>query len=127
MKKNVFYRIPFLLAVSATLLGLITASDAQHVPARRSMEGGRLVIWRIPGLGNDLIVEVRVDSRLAGNITYGQHFETILAPGHHTVSVRALPQPWPREPFSIALDVKSGGLYNFTAKGGTLQLILVRS
>jgi hypothetical protein len=128
MKKDPFHRIPFfLLTIGAILLSSVVTSDGQRVRTRGSENGGRLIIWRIPGLGNDLIVDVQIDGRSAGTINYGQHFETTLSPGRHTVSVRAFPQPWPREPFTITLDVKPGALYNFTAKGGTLQLILVRS
>jgi hypothetical protein len=124
MKKYPFRTISFLLLAGALLLSSVAPCDAQR---GRSQEGGRLVIWRIPGLGNDLIVDVRIDGKPAGAINYGQHFETILFPGGHVVSVRALPQPYPRPPFAITIDVKPGHLYNFTAKGGTDQLILVRS
>jgi hypothetical protein len=124
MKKYPFRTVSFLLLAGALLLSNVAPCDAQRV---RGQEGSRLVIWRIPGLGNDLIVDVRIDGRPAGAVNYGQHFETILSPGRHVVSVRALPQPYPRPPFAITIDVKPGQLYNFTAKGGTDQLILVKS
>jgi hypothetical protein len=120
--------IAFLLfAACAAALVFSTTSGAQHVRRSGGTGSGRLVIWRIPGLGNDLIVGVTIDGRRAGNINYGAHFETTLSPGRHVLSVEAFPQPFPRPPYTITINVRPGELYNFTAKGGTTQLILSRS
>ena len=120
--------LAFVFLAVCTVLACPVTSHAQHV--RRSggpAEGGRLVIWRIPGLGNDLIVGVLIDGRRVANINYGGHFESILAPGRHVIGVEAFPQPYPREPWTTTIDVRPGQIYNFTAKGGTDQLILKRS
>ena len=125
--KNYTSKALFILAACVILLGGIAASDAQQVRATDSRQGGRLIIWRIPGLGNDLIVGVTIDGRSAADITYGNHFETILSPGRHVVTVKAFPNPYLHEPYTITLNVRPGELYNFTAKGGTNQLVLKRS
>src|SRR4051812_14168579 len=113
-----------LLIVIATLfLGSIATSHAESRPVAAG-GGGRLVIWRSPSLGNDLVVGLLIDGRRAASITYGGHFETILAPGRHVIGVQAFPQPFPREPYNVVINVRPGELYNFTARGGTLQLEL---
>jgi len=117
--KNYTPKALFILAMCAILFGGIVASEAQT--------GGRLIIWRIPGLGNDLIVGVTIDGRRVKDITYGNHFETILSPGRHVVMVEPFPNPSRYPPYAVTLNVRPGELYNFTAKGGTEQLVLKRS
>ena len=123
--KNYPSKTLFVLVTVIILLGGITAS--QQVRGADSRQGGRLIIWRIPGLGNDLIVGVTIDGRRVADITYGNHFETILSPGRHVVMVEAFPRPYQYEPYVITINVKPGELFNFTAKGGTSQLVLKRT
>ena len=117
--KNYMSKTLFVLAIFSILLGGIAASEAQT--------GGRLIIWRIPGLGNDLIVGVTIDGKRVADITYGNHFETILSPGRHVVMVEPFPNPYRYRHYAVTLNVRPGELYNFTAKGGTEQLVLKRS
>lgn len=125
--KNYTSKTLFVLSTVIILLGGIAASEAQQGRGADARQGGRLIIWRIPGLGNDLIVGVTIDGRRVADITYGNHFETTLPPGRHVIMVEAFPQPYRYEPYSVTINVKPGELYNFTAKGGTSQLVLKRS
>jgi hypothetical protein len=114
----------FLVLVAVVFFASIDTSHAQPRRHVAPTGEGRLVIWRSPGLGNDLVVGLLIDGRRAASITYGSHFETTLSAGRHVIGVQAFPQPFPREPFNLVINVRPGELYNFTARGGTLQLEL---
>jgi hypothetical protein len=129
MKKHSVHTILFLLLAAFACLGLPLEAQGQHV--RRSTlaaaGGGRLVIWRVATLGNDLIVEVKIDGRHVTDLTYGKHLDTALSPGRHTVTVKAFPRVHLASIDSVVIDVRPGELYNFTAKGSVTQLYLKRS
>src|SRR3954453_15834701 len=86
---------------------------------------GRLVIWRIPNLGNAVIVDLYIDGVATSPIVYGQTFEAALSPGRHVLSVVASPHAkWPVRS-ETALDVQNGQTYSFTALGnGSGELVL---
>ena len=111
-------------AVATVFLTATATSNAGRAAAPASQGGGRLVVWRSPGLGNDLIVGLTIDGRRAMDITYGAHYDAMIPTGRHVIGVKAFPQPHPQPPFTVEINVKPGQLYNFTAKGGTSQLVL---
>lgn len=115
MEKPTFNRTRLLL-VTALLLGSIATSSAEH--------GGRLIIWRIPGLGDNLFVGVDIDGRHAGDMPYGHHFETVLSPGRHVITVQPYPRIFSDAGATVVIKVRPGGLYNFTIKGSVRQLFL---
>jgi hypothetical protein len=119
MKTSRFLRSLFF---SITIASFLIAGPTSH-----AQSGGRLIVWRIPGLGNDLIVRLKIDGRTAADITYGNHFDAILPPGRHVLAVEAFPRPYRYAPYTVTINVRPGELYNFTAKGGTNQLVLKRS
>jgi hypothetical protein len=84
-----------------------------------------LVVRRLPGLGNRVIVNLSIDGVPVAAIPYGQTYRGLLPPGRHVVSVLATPHPkWPT-PSQMILDVRSGHTYNFTATSdGSGNLIL---
>jgi hypothetical protein len=129
-----------LILMSTCLLFLSTypasqamSSDAQSRRAGvarfavgQPVEGaGRLIVRRIPGLGNYLIVQLHVDGVAVANIGYGRTYEGFLSPGRHVLSLLPTPNPkWPT-PSAMILDVQSGQTYSFTADGdGSGYLIL---
>jgi hypothetical protein len=84
----------------------------------------RLIVRRLPGLGNHLIVHLRVDGVEVAAIGYGSTYEGFLPPGRHVLSVLPTPNPkWP-DPLGMILDVRSGETYSFTALGVSGHLIL---
>jgi len=85
---------------------------------------GRLVIWRSPGLGRNVVVGVIIDGRHTADLTYGRHYDQPISNGRHVVAVQAYPRAYPLPPYSLQLNVRPGQLYNFTAKGGVQQLVL---
>ena len=108
------------MLIALLVLGSLGTSRASHV-------GGRLLIWRVPGLGNDLVVGVDIDGRHIADLTYGAHLDIILPPGRHLVSVQPYPRVYSYAGATVVINVRPGELYNFTAKGGVQQLILKRS
>src|SRR5260370_36534436 len=76
------------------------------------VEGGaRLIIHRLPGLGNYVYVGLYVDGVWAAAIGYGSTYEGFLPPGRHVLSVLPTPSPkWPA-PWGMILDVRSGETY----------------
>jgi hypothetical protein len=101
------------------------ANQAMSSDAQLGRAPARLIIRRIPDLGNFVYVHLRVDGVPVAAIGYGQTYEGLLPPGRHVLSVLATPDPkWPT-PSQMILDVRSGQIYNFTADGdGSGHLIL---
>ncbi|HAF14962.1 MAG TPA: hypothetical protein DCK99_14965 [Blastocatellia bacterium] len=122
-----------LIVMTTCLLFLITyparqamSSDAARLIVRQQPDEGaaRLIVRRDPGLGNYLIVHLRVDGVLVATIGYGRTYEGFLPPGRHVLSLLPTPNPkWPT-PSAMILDVQSGQTYSFTALGDSGHLIL---
>ncbi len=77
----------------------------------------RLIIRRIPNLGNQVVVNLYVDGVATAGIGYGRSYETFLRPGRHVLSVRTTPHAKWLLPWDTILDVRDGQTYSFTAKG----------
>ena len=85
----------------------------------------RLIVRRIPDLGNFVYVDLYVDGVPVATIGYGRTYEGLLSPGRHVLSVVPTPNPkWPT-PSAMVLDVRSGQTYTFTAIGDSGYLILL--
>jgi hypothetical protein len=88
----------------------------------------RLIIRRIPNLGNHVIVDLYVDGAAVADIGYGRTYEGFLRPGRHVLSVLPTPHAKWLTPWQMTLDVRKGQTYSFTATGDhSGDLILVRS
>jgi hypothetical protein len=84
----------------------------------------RLIVRRIPDLGNYVYVDLYVDGVAVAAIGYGRTYEGLLPPGRHVLSVVPTPSPkWPTL-WEMTLDVRSGQTYSFTAEGDSGYLIL---
>ena len=84
----------------------------------------RLIIYRLPGLGNHVYVDLYVDGVWAAAIGYGRTYDGFLPPGRHILSLLPTPSPkWPA-PWGMILDMRSGDTYSFTAQGYSGHLIL---
>jgi hypothetical protein len=118
MRKSILQTFLFLVLAAVTL---------SAVPAARAQSGGRLVIWRVPGLGDDLFVGVTVDGRHAADLPYGHHVDTVLPPGRHIIKVQPYPKIFAGAAAAVVVNVRPGELYNFTVKGSARQLFLSRS
>lgn len=78
----------------------------------------RLIVRRIPNLGNRVAVSLWLDGAPFGVILYGQTFDNVLPTGRHVLSVTVSPRPkWPGIQSEIVLNVRSGQTYVFTAMG----------
>jgi hypothetical protein len=85
----------------------------------------RLIIYRIPNLGNNVIVDLYLDGAPFGSVGYGQSFDKSLPPGRHVLSVEAAPNPRYGTRSDTAVDVQSGKTYVFTAvDSGSGSLVL---
>ena len=100
---------------------LIAAGSASVQPVR---DDARLIIRRIPNLGNRVIVDLSVDGVAVAPIGYGRTYEGFLRPGRHVLSVLPTPSPKWTTPWQMTLDVRSGETYSFTALGVSGHLIL---
>jgi len=84
-----------------------------------------LVIYRIADLGNDVAVNLWLDGTPFGVILYGQTYAGFLPLGRHVLSVTVTPKPrFPGFETKIALNVRDGQTYSFTAEGDSGYLIL---
>src|SRR5207248_10676211 len=80
---------------------------------RAAQGGGRLIIWRVPGLGNDLVVGVDIDGRHIADLTYGAHLDTILSRSRHVVSVQPYPRVYSYAGATVVINFRTGELYKF--------------
>ena len=118
MRKSILQTVLFLVLATVPL---------SAVPAARAQSGGRLVIWRVATLGNDLFVGVTIDGRHAGDLPYGHHLDTGLPSGRHVVAVKPYPAIYADAGATVVINVRPGELYNFTVKGSVRQLFFSRS
>jgi hypothetical protein len=116
----------FVITAWGAFFSTASTADAQRVHGNRQKGSGRLVIWRIPTLGNDVFVTLTIDGRSEASIGWGDHYDGMLSPGRHTISVQATPRPVYRDPWTMTLNVRPGQTYNFTAKSQSSVLALVR-
>jgi hypothetical protein len=117
------------LTVGCLLFSAFTPSQAVAANAQRHHTavahpafgqpgGARLIIWRIPNLGNRVVVNLWLDGAPLGLIVYGQTYDGFLPLGRHILSVTVSPFPkWPGRRMQIALNVRDGQTYCFTAIG----------
>jgi len=90
---------------------------ARSASTQSVKDPARLIIRRIPDLGNYVIVDLHVDGVAVAAIGYGRTYEGFLRPGWHVLSVLPTPNPkWPTR-WQMTLDVRSGQTYSFTAIG----------
>ena len=85
---------------------------------------GRLIVQRAPNFGSDLFIRLSVDGKRAADIPRNQHYGGVLVAGRHVVTALALPNTQARRPTSIAVTIKSGKVYIFTAGWEGDRLIL---
>jgi len=89
-----------------------------------SSKGARLIIQRAPNFGTDLSIRVSIDGKKVANVPRNQHYGGVLSPGRHVLTVLVLPNIQSRQPTSIALKMKAGRVYIFTATWNGDRLIL---
>ncbi len=94
--------------------------------AKSDSDAARLIIRRIPNLGNHLIVDLYVDGVAVPGIGYGRSFEGLLRPGRHILSVRPTPHPKWLTRWQLTLDVRNGRTYIFTAMGNHSGDLILR-
>jgi hypothetical protein len=93
---------------------------------RSVREPARLIIRRIPTLGNNVFVDLYLDGAPFASIGWGHTYDGTLPPGRHVLSVLATPSPKWLTRSHIVLNVRSGETYTFTAMGdgsGSLTLV----
>ena len=87
--------------------------------------GGRLIVLRSANFGWNLALNLKIDGKTAANLVQGGRYDGFVPAGRHTLSVSAVPN---YQPTSMALDVRDGQTYVFTAKRqDTDSVVLVPS
>jgi hypothetical protein len=96
--------------------------------ARHAFGGGRLIVSRIPNLGNNVVVDMWLDGVPLEPIAYGHPaYEGPLPLGRHILSVMATPRPtWPGIRTRVVLDVRNGQTYRFIATGDHCGHLILR-
>ena len=128
-----FFVRAFLIVVCTIFV--VTANDAQAFPRLfgkprptpspvPSGKVGRVIVQRAPNFGSDLVIRLSIDGKKAANIPRNQHYGGIVAPGRHVLSALALPNTESRRPTSVAVTIKAGQVYIFTATWESDRLIL---
>ena len=110
---GVFFVSVLRIAICALFIGGAQLSFAA--------DNGHLVIKRSPTLGSFVSVTVRIDGKLAGQLTRGRTFETNVAPGSHKLTASA---GQGRTPWHGTLNVRAGETYTYTASLSVNELVL---
>jgi len=98
---------------------------SQRNASAQSAEPARLIIHRIPNLGNNVVVNLYVDGAPFGVAGYDQTLDKTLPAGRHLLSVAATPNPRDDTRSATAVDLESGKTYTFTAvDNGSGKLVL---
>jgi hypothetical protein len=97
-----------------------------HYARHNVGEPARLIIRRIPNLGNNVIVDLRIDGAPGGSIAYGHTYKTFVPAGRHVLSVLATPTPKWTTPWTMILNAHSGRTYIFTATRGHSGNLVLR-
>jgi hypothetical protein len=114
-----------LLFVSINTVSQALSSDAHSRRFARTRsaykqpvgEPARLIIRRVPDLGNNVIVALSIDGVGIEGLGYGRAFKGFLRPGRHILSVLPTPAPKWTIPWEMVLDVRRGETYRLTATG----------
>ena len=115
----------WLLFISGYTVSQAMSSDAQSrrvavagsAFAQPVADSARLIVRRIPNLGNHVIVDLHIDGVAVAGIGYGRTYEDFLRPGRHVLTVGPTPHAQWLTPWQMTLDVRSGRTYTFTAMG----------
>src|SRR5207244_12322726 len=112
-------RIFFVLALTFSIFPSGTSAPARERVSKVSpaLTGkvGRLIVQRTPNFGTHLSIRMSIDGKKVANIGRNQHYGGVLSAGRHVVTVLALPNTETRRPNSMALTIKPGQVYLFTA------------
>ena len=112
-------RLPALFSISIRIA--ICAVFIAGAQLSLAADTGHLVIKRSPTLGSFVSVTVRIDGKLAGQLTRGRTFETNLTPGSHKLTASA---GQGRTPWHGTLNVRAGETYTYTASLAANELVL---
>lgn len=118
MKNTLIFRFAFILTLTA---GLLAWAPTMHAAGE-----GRLVVKRSPKLGNNIIVDMMIDGKKAGSLTYGRSFVTTLPAGSHVLSVLPTPRPVYKTRWEMTLNVEPGKTYQFMVQSGPGHLVLAK-
>ena len=118
MKNPLMFRLVFGLSLTAALLA--------WSPSTHAAGEGRLIIKRSPKLGTNIIVDMMIDGKKAGSLTYGRTFQTTLPAGSHVLSVLPTPRPVYKSRWEMTLNVESGKTYRLQVQSGPGHLVLAK-
>jgi len=128
MRRNFVARIFFVLALVLAIFASGTGAQARERISKASpaLTGkvGRLIVQRTPNFGTHLSIRMSIDGKKVANIGRNQHYGGVLSAGRHVVTVLALPNTEARRPTSMALTIKAGQVYIFTATWDSDRLVL---
>ena len=118
MKNTLIFRLVFILTLTAGFLA--------WAPTTHAAGEGRLVVKRSPQLGTNIIVDLMIDGKKAGSLTYGRSFVTTLPAGPHVLSVLPTPRPIYKTRWEMTLNVESGKTYRLQVQSGPGHLVLAK-
>lgn len=126
MKRRVCITMSILCALGASAIDVHARARATPAPAvsKSSRPTARLIVQRAANFGTDLSIRLWIDGKKAADIPRNQHYGGVLAAGRHAVTALALPNNQSRRPTSMALRMKAGKVYIFTAMWEGDRLIL---
>jgi hypothetical protein len=112
--------------ISRFLLILIFLS-AVSVANAAARSGGRLIVIRAANFGWNLAANLKIDGRTVANIVQGRRYDHVIPAGRHVLTVSPVPNIELRQSSSIAVNVRPGGTYIFTALWDSDRVYLQRT
>ena len=128
MKRSFGARTWFVSILMCAISTATTEASARPrpspTPSTTGHSTGRVIVQRAPNFGTDLSLRLLIDGQKVADIPRNQHYGGVLSAGRHVVSALALPNTQLRRSTSIALTIKSGKVYIFTAAWKADRLVL---
>jgi hypothetical protein len=116
--------IPILLLLLSVLLMASAPQNLQasdSIFAKTATDGGRLLISRSPTMGRNVTVNLTIDGKPAGSLTWGRTYDRFITPGRHTLTAT------PGRTGSAwhgTLDVRAGQTYSYSAAYTVSKIVL---
>jgi hypothetical protein len=89
-----------------------SSPESGSIFAASSTEGGHLRITRSPLLGRNVAIDITVDGKPVGSLSWGRTVDRYITPGRHVLTAWATSTD---SAWRATLDVRAGQTYSYSA------------
>jgi hypothetical protein len=127
MKSSHYRNRLVILALACAIVALADIGAPASLLARGTQGGGRLIVQRTSNFGTRMYLNLEVDGVQVASLGLAQHYEGVLSPGPHTLTVIGLPNQFHQSPTKVQVNVESGQTYAFIGAWDSDRVVLVKN